>query len=131
LTANAVARSRLLAVDDNADSAELVGRIGQKCGYEVRVASRPAEVRDLLVEWKPDIITLDLCMPDSDAIDLFPFLQQLPFVGAVLIISGHDEWLRKSAGKLASARGLHVAGDMQKPVDTAALRQVLEQLKHC
>jgi two-component system chemotaxis response regulator CheB len=120
----------LLAVDDNADSAELVGRIGQKCGYDVRVASKPSDVRELLVEWKPDVITLDLCMPDSDAIDLFPFLQQLPFVGAVLIISGHDDWMRKSAGKLASARGLHVAGDMQKPLDTAALRQVLQQLRN-
>jgi CheY-like chemotaxis protein len=130
MTADVIARSRLLAMDDNADSAELVGRIGQKCGYEVRVSSTPSEFRKFLTEWKPDVITLDLCMPDTDAIDLFPFLQQLPFDGAVLIISGQDNWLRKSASKLASARGLHIAGDMQKPLDIAALRLVLQQLKH-
>jgi two-component system chemotaxis response regulator CheY len=116
---------RLLAVDDNVDSAELVGRIASRCGYEVRVALTAESVRRELVDWQPDVLTLDLCMPDSDAIDLFPLLQEAKFAGRVVIISGHDDWLRKSASKLASARGIKIAGDMQKPLDVARFRQLL------
>jgi DNA-binding NtrC family response regulator len=118
-------RHRLLAVDDNLEAAELVGRIAAKCGFDVRVAVTATAVRKHLVEWKPDLMTLDLCMPDSDAIDLFPILQEAKFDGRVVIVSGHDDWLRKSAIKLASARGINIAGDMQKPIDTAAFRQLL------
>jgi two-component system chemotaxis response regulator CheY len=116
---------RLLAVDDNVESAELVGRIAAKCGYDVRLASTTSSVRRELVDWKPDVLTLDLCMPDSDAIDLFPLLQEANFDGRVVIISGHDDWLRKSASKLASARGIKIVGDMQKPLDVAKFRQLL------
>ena len=116
---------RLLAVDDNVESAELVGRIAQKCGYDVRVASTAGSVQRELVGWRPDVLTLDLCMPDGDAIDLFPLLQEANFDGRVVIISGHDDWLRKSASKLAAARGINIVGDMEKPLDVAKLRQLL------
>lgn len=119
---------RLLAVDDNIESAELVGRIAAKCGIDVRTATTADSVRSQLVEWRPSILTLDLCMPDSDAIDLFPMLQEANFDGRVVIISGHDDWLRKSAGRLASARGIQIAGDLQKPLDVAKFRQLLLSL---
>jgi two-component system chemotaxis response regulator CheY len=116
---------RLLAVDDNVESAELVGRIARKCGYDVRVASTAGSVRRELVDWRPSVLTLDLCMPDGDAIDLLPLLQEANFDGRVVIVSGHDDWLRKSASKLAAARGLDSAGDLPLPLDLAKFRQLL------
>jgi DNA-binding NtrC family response regulator len=126
---NVVVGKRLLAVDDNADSAELVARIAGRCGYETRTASVPTDVRQVLAEWKPDVVTLDLCMPDIDAIDLFPVLKEAAFGGPVLIISGLDPWLRRSATKLATARGLNVVGDMEKPLDPAMLRRKLAEVR--
>jgi DNA-binding response OmpR family regulator len=119
---------RLLAVDDNADSANIVARVAGRCGYEAMTASEPGDVRRLIEEWKPDVLTLDLCMPDIDAIDLFPVLEEAKFGGPVLIISGLDRWLRRSATKLASARGLNVVGDLEKPLDLAALRAKLAEV---
>ena len=126
---NAARPKRLLAVDDNADSAELVARIAGRCGYEARIASVAADVRQLLIEWQPDVLTLDLCMPDIDAIDLFPVLKEAAFAGPVLIISGLDPWLRRSATKLAAARGLNVVGDFEKPLDPPALREKLAEVR--
>jgi DNA-binding NtrC family response regulator len=119
---------RLLAVDDNADSAELVARIGGRCGYEAQTAENPRKVRQLLVEWQPAVVTLDLCMPEVDGIDLLSVLVETKFSGRVLIISGQADLLRRSAARLATARGLAVAADIQKPVDVAALRRVLSEI---
>ncbi len=118
---------RLLAVDDSADSAELVARIAMKCGYEARAVSDPRSVGALIAEWNPDFVTLDLCMPDTDGIDLLSVLKTAGFSGTIIIISGQDTWFRKAASRLAQTHGLTVAGDLQKPVDISLLRALLDQ----
>ncbi|MGO8919940.1 MAG: response regulator [Stellaceae bacterium] len=120
---------RLLAVDDSADSADLVARVAAKCGYEAQATSDPTAVRALVASWKPEIVTLDLCMPGADGIDLLPVLEESGFDGLLVIISGQDGWFRKAAGRLAETRGLKVVDDLQKPVDIAALRDLLNRLR--
>jgi len=122
------AKARLLAVDDNSDSAELIARVASKCGYDARSMTDPSTLARVLDEWKPQVLTLDLCMPDEDGISVLSMLTQSGFSGHLLIISGQDEWFRKTASRLASARGLNVAEDLCKPVDLKALRELLTQL---
>jgi DNA-binding NtrC family response regulator len=124
-----VGKGRLLAVDDSADSADLVARIAAKCGYEARAVSDPTTVRRLVADWKPEVLTLDLCMPEADGIDLLSVLSETGFKGVLVIISGQDGWFRKAASRLAETRGLTVAEDMQKPLNIAALRQLLDRLR--
>jgi two-component system, chemotaxis family, chemotaxis protein CheY len=121
-------KTRLLAVDDSVDSAELVARMATRCGFEARAISESDSVRNAIVDWKPDILTLDLCMPGADGIDLLSVLKEIEFTGKVIIISGQDSWFRKIAIELAGTRGVQVVGDMQKPVDIRALRKLLTDL---
>jgi DNA-binding NtrC family response regulator len=123
------ARGRLLAVDDSADSADLVARIAVKCGFEAQATSDPTTVKALVMSWKPEVLTLDLCMPEADGIDLLSVLEETGFDGRVVIISGQDSWFRKAATRLAETRGLKVVDDLQKPVDIVALRQLLSRLR--
>ena len=120
---------RLLAVDDNSDSAELVARVAAKCGYETQTVSDPRALKQVLEAWKPAVLTLDLCMPEADGIGLLSMLEESGFGGQLVIISGQEGWLRKAAGRLASLRGLRVADEMGKPVDLKALRQLLIKLQ--
>lgn len=129
MASSAAARGRLLAVDDSADSADLVARVAAKCGYEAQATSDPASVRTLVVSWKPEVLTLDLCMPEADGIDLLSVLEETGFNGLLVIISGQDGWFRKAAGRLAETRGLKVVDDLQKPVDIGALRELLSRLR--
>ena len=122
-------RERLLAVDDSADSADLVARVAAKCGYDAQATSDPTSVRALVASWKPEILTLDLCMPEADGIDLLAVLEETRFTGLLVIISGQDGWFRKAASRLAETRGLKVVDDLQKPVDIGALRQLLSRLR--
>ena len=122
-------RARLLAIDDHADSAELIARVAAKLGYDARSVASPDALRDMLIAWTPDILTLDLCMPEEDGLGVFSLLEQRGFGGRIVIISGHDEWLRNSAGRLASAKGLNIAGNLSKPIDLKTLRGLLAELE--
>jgi CheY-like chemotaxis protein len=64
------APTKLLAVDDNLDSAELIARVARKCGYDVRTMEDTRSIRQMLNDWKPEVLTLDLCMPQEDGIAL-------------------------------------------------------------
>lgn len=122
-------KCRLLAVDDNLDSAELIARIAAKCGYEAQSMADPRALVDVITAWRPDILTLDLCMPQEDGVHLLSLLSASGFKGQLVIISGQDAWMRKVARRLAEARGLKVAEDLGKPVDIKELRQLLTLLK--
>jgi two-component system, chemotaxis family, chemotaxis protein CheY len=106
-----------------------VARVATACGFEVRALSDPKAVGGVLASWQPEILTLDLCMPETDGIDLLAILEQARFAGALVIISGQDGWFRKVAIRLAETRGLNVADDLEKPIDIAALRRLLNRLR--
>ena len=121
-------KPRLLAVDDNPDSAELIARVATKCGYEAKAIGDLDRLRDVLLAWRPSVLTLDLCMPQEDGIGILAMLTECDFKGQLVIVSGQDGWLRKAAARLADARGLKVAEDLGKPVDLKALRDLLNGL---
>jgi two-component system chemotaxis response regulator CheY len=119
---------RLLAIDDNLDCAELIARVANKCGYEARAIADVPALPGILANWMPDVLTLDLCMPQDDGIAVLSLLNEKGFSGGVLIISGQEEWLRRSAGRLASAHGLKVIADISKPINVKDLREMLASL---
>lgn len=123
-----LSKSRLLAVDDNSDSAELIARVAAKCGYDSRSMTDSSTLGQVLHEWNPQVLTLDLCMPEEDGISVLSLLTDCGFSGRLVIINGQDEWFRKTARRLASARGLDVVEDLCKPVDLKALRELLTHL---
>ena len=125
MAAAADGRSRLLAIDDNIDSANLVARVATKCGYEAQSVADPDEFRRVLAAWKPDVLSLDLCMPQQDGMSILSILEESGFAGQLVIISGQDGWLRKTAARLAEGRGLRVLDDFAKPLDIQALRRAL------
>ena len=62
--------ARILVVDDEADIRSLVKEILSEEGYDVEVASNGAEARILRQRQTPDLILLDIWMPDVDGITL-------------------------------------------------------------
>ncbi len=118
---------RLLAVDDDVDSADLVVRIAERCGYEGFATSDSRGVVNLANALKPDIISVDICMPNIDAEELLQMLAAAKYAGSVLIVSGQEEMLLQKTKRHAEALGLAVTAAMQKPLDIASLRQSLQR----
>jgi DNA-binding NtrC family response regulator len=121
-------RPRLLVVDDDSDAAGLVLRVATRCGYDAVSVIEMSTLEGVLRNMQPDVLTLDLCMPHKDGIEVLSHLKTIAFKGQIIIISGQDDWLRKQARDLAVTRGLNVAAEMGKPLDINALRGLLTRL---
>lgn len=116
---------RLLAVDDDASSAELIVRVAERCGYEAFATSDSRGVVSLAQALVPDIIAVDINMPNIDAIGLFKLLAEAGFSGRILVVSGEDEAVLKQTRSVAIAMGLAVPQVQQKPLDFQKLRAML------
>jgi PAS domain S-box-containing protein len=68
---------RLLLVDDEADTLEMLGTALRFEGAEVRLASSAAAAREVFRQWQPDIIVSDIAMPDEDGYSLIAGIREL------------------------------------------------------
>src|ERR1700710_2988719 len=62
--------SRILVVDDEADIRGLLKEILSEEGYEVEVAADATQARSSRASQVPDLVLLDIWMPDTDGITL-------------------------------------------------------------
>src|SRR5574340_353152 len=82
--------NQILVVDDEAGIRELLREILQDEGYQVRLAENATTARAIRAEGRPDMVLLDIWMPDSDGITL---LKEWASSGLltmpVVMMSGH------------------------------------------
>jgi two-component system CheB/CheR fusion protein len=57
---------KVLIVEDNPDDAELLCRLLEKHGYEVRIGFSGVDGVALARDWQPDVVLSDLAMPEFD-----------------------------------------------------------------
>jgi PAS domain S-box-containing protein len=69
---------RILAVDDEADTRELLRQGLEYCGAKVKVVGSAAEAIDALLTFVPDILISDIGMPGTDGYDLIRQVRALP-----------------------------------------------------
>ena len=82
--------ARILVVDDEADIRGLVKEILSDEGYDVDVAANAAEARQARARQEPDLVLLDIWMPDVDGITLLREWSTSAFdVCPVVMMSGH------------------------------------------
>ncbi len=61
---------RVLVVDDNRDGADALGILLDELGNEVRVAYGGRQALEAVATFPPDLILVDLIMPDIDGCEL-------------------------------------------------------------
>lgn len=111
---------RILIVDDEVDSRELVSTILIRCGSEVNSCESVKEALKAFREWKPDLLVSDIGMPLEDGYDLIRKLRnqrskrakEIPAIALTAYATQED---RDRA--LAAGFQMHVA----KPIDPEAL----------
>lgn len=69
---------RILIVDDEIDTLDLISAVlGQK-GIEVKSATRVSDALETIKQWQPDVIVSDIAMPGEDGYSLIKKLRTLP-----------------------------------------------------
>lgn len=116
---------KLLAVDDDAPSAELIVRVAERCGYEAFATSDSRGVINLVAALRPDVMAVDISMPHVDAVELFHMLAAAHYGGEIIIVSGQDEHILGMVQRSAELMGLRRPHVHQKPLDFARLRETL------
>jgi CheY-like chemotaxis protein len=69
---------RLLAVDDEPDTREMLTASLAYCGAEVKAAASVVEAMALIDEWRPHVIISDIEMPEADGYELIRRLRSRP-----------------------------------------------------
>jgi two-component system, NtrC family, nitrogen regulation response regulator NtrX len=81
---------RILVVDDEADIRRLLQEILREEGFEVEAAANATEAREVRSRQLPDLILLDIWMPDTDGISLLREWSADPAEACpVVMMSGH------------------------------------------
>jgi signal transduction histidine kinase/integral membrane sensor domain MASE1 len=112
---------RVLVIDDNADSTELTAMLIRGMGGEVITATSGATGIQQALATKPDIILLDIGLPDMDGYEVCRTIRlagdMRPWIVAV------TGWGQQRDKDRAAAEGFD--GHLTKPVDPALLAKVL------
>ncbi len=136
---------KILIIDDDVDSLKLIGLMLQKRGYQIVVANTGAQGLGKAAAEHPDLIVLDVMMPDVDGYEVCRRLRAAPDTGQVPIImfsaksniddkvmgfeAGADDYLTKPTHpdelitRVQALLSRHVAaqGEEQKAIVTATL----------
>jgi two-component system CheB/CheR fusion protein len=114
----------ILIVDDNADAARMLQILLEVDGHEVRVAHDGRSGLQAAAEYSPDVILLDIGLPDMDGFELARKLRSEAEFKDVLLIAvtgyGHEEDVRKG-------RDAGIDEHMVKPLDPEGLLKLLRR----
>lgn len=113
---------RILVVDDEADIRHLVQEILADEGYAVDVAADAAHARAARIKQEPDLILLDIWMPDTDGITLLREWVQAPGLTCpVVMMSGHG-----TVETAVEATRLGAFDFVEKPLSLAKLLRTVK-----
>jgi PAS domain S-box-containing protein len=118
---------KVLVVDDEADTRELIGEVLKECGSEVITSRSVAEALVALEQHKPDILISDLGMPDEDGYSLISKIRALPSErGGQIPAAALTAYARAEDRMRVLRSGFQF--HLPKPVDSAELVTVVASL---
>lgn len=127
----------ILVVDDEPDTVDMLQACLETEGYQVMTAYWGEEALEKVFTWRPDVVLLDILMPDLSGLEVCRYLKTDPrtqFVPVVLITASQEKRYR-FAGVQAGADDF-----LTKPLDHVELlarvrsllqiRRLTERLEH-
>lgn len=109
-------REKVLIVDDQAGIRQLLNEILNDEDYEVKVAENGMKSLEIIPEYQPEIILLDMSMPVMNGLEVLRALQKLPFNVRTIMMTAYGE-----AEYVAQAKELGAYAYITKPFDIVKL----------
>lgn len=118
-------RAQLWIVDDDADFRRFVRRVAEP-QWSVEEFSTGVELLNGLDDFpEPDLVILDIMMPDMDGIEVVKRLIECDRKVNFLIASGKSAVFTNIAAKISEKNNLNLLGTLQKPIPLRELRNWL------
>ena len=117
---------RVLVVDDDVDAAETTAAVARQWGHDVVTAKDGHTALEQAVRFRPDVVLLDIGLPDLSGYELAPRLRTLPGMSKTLSLVALTGYGADSDRTLAKEAGFD--HHMTKPVVIEALRALLRSI---
>ena len=116
-------RLKILVVDDEYNIQEVLREFLESEGYEARTVGSGSEALQILSEFSPHIIFLDIRMPDIDGLQALRRIREIDNIVEVVMISGFAtiEIARRSLE-------IGAADYIGKPIEFSHVREVLRHI---
>ncbi len=113
---------QILVVDDEVGIRELLAEILYDEGYQVQMAENAQQARSYRLEHEPDLVLLDIWMPDTDGVTLLKeWVDQDLLTMPVVMMSGHGTIeTAVEATRIGAVDFLEKPISMQKLLNTVA-----------
>lgn len=109
--------TKVLVVDDSALMRRLLSGLLTEAGFEVELARNGLEGLERLTEWQPDVVTLDINMPEMDGLTALSMMMQARPTPVVMVSSLTE----KGAQATFEALALGAVDFIAKPGGTISL----------
>jgi CheY-like chemotaxis protein len=119
-----LSRRKVLVVDDNADALESLSRLVTVLGNDVCKARDGQEALDAAQEFQPDIVLMDLGMPNMNGYEAARRIRQQPG-GRKLLLVATTGWGQEEDRRRTTEAGFD--RHLVKPIEAAALRELLDE----
>lgn len=120
-------KPRLLIVDDERHVCEAIRKVAERLGYSVRIAGTSHEFFVTRQTFRPDIVMIDIVMPDVDGIEI---IKQLAMDGAscrIVMMTGYTTGYLDRTIDLGRGLGLAEVTGLVKPLAASDLSEALER----
>ena len=114
-------KKRILLADDDESVRKMVARVLELANYEVLVAATGLEAVKLFRKQSPDLVLLDLRMPELGGWEVFELIHQMNAAVPVVVITAWPDQQQQ-------ARQRGIDGLMEKPLDLVRLLERIEEL---
>ena len=111
---------RILVVDDNATNLKLFTYLLGSPTHDVRTATDAREALEVLASFRPDLILMDIQLPDIDGLELTRQLRESPLTRDTTIVAVTAYAMK---GDEERARAAGVDGYISKPIEKEAFRR--------
>ncbi|MCX4247077.1 hybrid sensor histidine kinase/response regulator [Paraliomyxa miuraensis] len=115
---------RVLVVDDNVDAAEMLCMLLKLRGHEPRAAHSGADALALR-SWRPDVVFLDLGMPEMDGFEVARRMREDPRTADVVLVA-LTGWGNADDKRRCTDAGFDL--HLTKPVDVATVLEVFARV---
>jgi CheY-like chemotaxis protein len=115
----------VLIIEDEADAAELFAEMMRVSGFRVRKTSSSTPAIDMMINEKPDVVLLDIMMPEVSGLDILRKMRRDPVLAniPVVVVSAKSMPADIKIGMDAGA-SLYLT----KPVGFVELKEAVERV---
>jgi two-component system, OmpR family, response regulator MtrA len=107
-------QKKLLVIDDQTGITKVVEMIARQLGLNARSLNSSAQATETFIAFKPDVVMLDMIMPEKDGIDVLNEILLTGIPVKVVLTSGFsDSYLRLGRGRCEVPREPERVGPAQ------------------